>query len=166
MMTRVLTLIGLFACSLATTFAAESVPMLPDQYGNSSGLNDFSGEAVLAIVASTRKLRWIGRWEETIRAEIPELVSIRIADVTDEPPPSYDKLVSILRKRVPEDVSVLIDMQNSWATSYELDTREPCLILLDSDHDVIAKFRGRPKGQLVEDVMSALRDYFSAADES
>ena len=166
MNTRLFLIIVLAAAGLSSATAGETVPMLPDQFGNSSGLDDYSGEAVLAIVASTRKLRWIGRWEETIRAEIPELVSIRVADVNDEPPPSFEKLVRILLKRVPENVSVLIDMRNLWATSYALDTSEPCLVLLDGDHNVVAKFRGRPKGQLVDDVMNALRSYFSATDES
>jgi hypothetical protein len=67
---------------------------------------------------------------------------------------------------VPEDISVLIDLKSYWAGYYSLDTNEPCLVLLDSDHSVVAKFRGRPKGELVNDVINALRDYFPAADES
>jgi hypothetical protein len=160
---RLLILLGLFCAAAAT---AEPPPALQDQFGDSTSLNDFSGQAVLAITASSRKLRWIGRWERTIRAELPELVSIRIADITDEPRPTEAKVAEMLRKRAPENISILIDLQNYWASTYELDTSEPCLVLFDSEHNVIAKFRGRPKGELVDEVMTALRIYFPVAAES
>jgi hypothetical protein len=163
---RLLILLSLLACAAAHGAEAEQPPMLRDQYGQNSGLGDYSGAPVLAIVATPRKLRWIGKWEAAIRADIPELMSIRIADVTDRPTPDYQKVADLLRKKVPEDISVLIDLQSQWASHYTLDTGEPCLVLLDSNHSVIAKFRGRPKGELVNDVISALRDYFPAADES
>jgi hypothetical protein len=166
MTTRLIILFGLFACAFAHCTELEAPPMLQDQYGQNGGLGDYTGEAVLAIVATPRKLRWIGQWEATIRAEMPGLMSIRIADVTDRPTPNYKKVADILRKRVPEDVSVLIDLQNQWANNYILETSEPCLVLFDSDHNVVAKFRGRPKGKLVDDVIDTLRDYFPAADES
>ena len=86
--------------------------------------------------------------------------------MSDEPPPSYSDVADILRKRAPEGVSVLIDLQNRWAKNYDLDTSETCLVLFDSNHDVVAKFRGRPKGELVEEVMDALRDFFPATTQT
>jgi len=170
MTNRLFILFGLFACVFAFSFSwgteLKQPPMLEDQYGQKSGLGDYTGEAVLAIVATPRKLRWIGKWEAAIRVEMPELMSIRIADVTDRPTPDYKKVADMLRKKVPEDISVLIDLQNQWASQYTLDTSEPCLVLFDSDHHVVAKFRGRPKGALVNDVINTLRDYFPAPDES
>ena len=166
MIARLLILFGLFTCTLAYGTELQQPPMLQDQYGQNSGLGDYTGEAGLAIGVTPRKLRWIGRWEETIRAEMPGLISIRIADVTERPPPEHKKVADMLRKKVPEDISVLIDLQSNWANHYTLETSEPCLVLFDSDHHVVAKFRGRPKGELVNDVMDALRDYFPAADES
>ena len=163
---HLLILLGLVSGSVAYGNELEQPPMLKDQYGQNGGLGDYTGQAVLAIVATPRKLRWIGKWEETIRAEIPGLISIRIADVSEQPPPDPNKVADMLRKRVPEDISVLIDLQRHWASHYTLETNEPCLVLFDSDHEVVAKFRGRPKGELVNDVMNTLRDYFPAADES
>jgi hypothetical protein len=149
---------------LACTGAAAATPSaLQDQYGSNGSLSDFAGQPVLAIVTSRRKLPWIGRWEKTIRPELPQLNSIRIADITDEPRPTEARVAEMLRKRAPENVSILIDLQNQWASIYELDTTEPCLVLFDSDHKVVAKFRGRPKGELVNEVMTALRNYFPAA---
>ena len=149
-----------FPSVLADTVAP---PPLQDQFGSSGSLNDFAGQPVLIIVASRRKLPWIGRWEKTIRPELPQLNSIRIADITDEPRPTEARVAEMLRKRAPENVSILIDLQNQWASIYELDTTEPCLLLFDSDHKVVAKFRGRPKGELVNEVMTALRNFFPVA---
>ena len=166
MYARVLTATALIVATLATSSIAGEPPPLKDQYGHGAALTDYSGEPVLAIVVSTRKLRWIGQWEAALRAEIPQLVSVRVADVTDEPRPGYEQVAEALRRRVPEDVSVLIDTQNLWATSFELDTSEPCLVLFDRDHNVVAKFRGRPKGELVDGVMAAGREFFGTAVES
>ena len=63
-------------------------PALTDQYGNNGSLNDYSGQTVLAIVASGRKLRQIKGWEEGLRKDYPQLVSLRVADITDEPRPT------------------------------------------------------------------------------
>jgi hypothetical protein len=156
----------LIAWSAINSAGAATPPALQDQFGISGSLSDFVGQPVLAIVASRRKLPWMGRWEKTIRPELPQLNSIRIADITDEPRPTEARVAEMLRKRAPENVSILIDLQNQWASIYELDTTEPCLVLFDSDHKVVAKFRGRPKGELVNEVMTALRTYFPATAES
>ena len=141
-------------------------PPLKDQYDEISSLKDFTGQPVLVIVVTTRKLRWIGRWEKSLRAKIPELDSLRVADITDEPPPEITAVSEMLRKRVPEGISIQIDMQNVWATEYQLDTSEPCLILFDAEHQVVATFRGRPKGALVNEVSNALQPYFPYTTET
>ncbi len=166
MLVRQLIVLLLCTTAIANATDTDRTPALPDQYGSPVELSDFSDQAVLAIVVSTRKLVWIRRWEAAIRAELPGLVSIRVADVSDQPPPSYADVADVLRKRAPEGVSVLIDMQNHWAKNYDLDTSETCLVLFDSNHDVVAKFRGRPKGELVEEVMDALRAYFPTAAQT
>lgn len=142
--------------------ASAVPPALPDQFGINHELSEFSGQPVLVIVASRRKLRWIGKWEEALRPELPQLNSIRIADINDDPRPELSQVAGLLQKRAPADVSILIDLQNHWATEYELDTKEPCLILFDKEHKVVTRFRGRPKGKLVNEVMLVLREYFPA----
>jgi len=159
LVTCLLFFLGLGAPS---SLAAVAPPALPDQFGESHSLHDFAGKPVLAIVASRRKLRWIGKWEEALRPELPQLNSIRIADITDEPRPAETKVAELLQQRAPANISILIDLQNHWATTYELDTGEPCLVLFDSEHKVVAKFRGRPKGELVNEVLRVLREYFPA----
>jgi hypothetical protein len=153
----------LFSLLAFTAASAATLPALPDQYGVSSSLNDYAGQPVLVIVASGRKLRWIGQWEKTLRAKIPELVSLRVADITDDPRPAETEVAAVLRDRAPPGISILIDMQNQWATNYQLDTGEPCLVLFDREHNVVTKFRGRPRDPLFSEVIAALRLHFPAA---
>ena len=145
---------------LAATAVAAQPPALADQYGTHIGLEDYTGEAVLAIVVSARKLRQVERWEQKLRAELPQLRSLRVADINEQPPPSHAQVATKLRQRVPEGVSVQIDLQSLWATNYSLDTREPCLLLFDSAHSVVAMYRGRAKDALVSEVLVTLRPYF------
>ena len=81
MIFRLIAALALCIAASAHGTTADPATGLPDQYGNTQELSDFTGEAVLAIVVTTRKMVWIGRWEEAIRQEIPELVSIRVADL-------------------------------------------------------------------------------------
>lgn len=155
-------LLSALLITLLLSAANAAPPELPDQFGNSDSLTAYEGTPLLAIVVNVRKLRWVGKWEEALRKETPALVSIRIADITDEPSPSQDKVVELLEKRVPPNVPVLIDMDNTWAETYGLDTTEPCLLLFDHEQNIVAQFRGRPKGALVSDVQNAIAPYFAA----
>lgn len=150
----------IFSLLVCTTATATPPPALPDQFGGSTSLNDYAGQPVLVIVTSGRKLRWIGKWEKNLRAKVPELVSLRVADITDNPKPAETEVAAVLRERAPPGISILIDMQNQWATNFQLDTGEPCLLLFDAEHSVVAKFRGRPRDPLFTEVVTALRSHF------
>jgi hypothetical protein len=130
--------------------------MLADQYGESGGLEDYAGQPVLVIVASGRKLRHIKGWEKGLRKDYPQLLSLRIADITDEPRPTYEQVAKKLLKRVPEDVSIIIDLDNLWATEYGLDTDEACLLLFDAHGKVMAQFRGRANNARLAEVSAAI----------
>lgn len=150
----------LLFCVWAATAVAAQPPALPDQYDTDIGLEEYSGEAVLAIVVSARKLRHIERWEKKLRAELPQLRSLRVADIDEHPTPSQAEVATKLRERVPEGVSIQIDLQGLWAKHYALDTREPCLLLFDSAHNVVARYRGRAREALLGEVVLALQPYF------
>ena len=135
-------------------------PALEDQLGRSVSLDDYQGQAVLAIVVSGRKLRHIQRWEEALRAEQPALQSIRVADIQDTPRPDLAQVAAKLQKRVPPEASVLIDLDNQWAQAYKLDTNEPCLLLFSPDHELVAEFRGRANKQRLAEVLAAIAPYF------
>jgi hypothetical protein len=142
--------------SLLALSAAAQPPALADQHGKSASLDDYSGQPLVAIIASGRKLRQIKGWEEGLRKDYPQLVSVRVADITDEPRPTYDQVAEKLRKRAPEDVSIIIDLENQWATEYALDTREPCLLLFDEHGNLMAQFRGRANKTRLAEVSAAL----------
>ena len=152
----------MIARSLLILFSLFSIsvwaqpPALTDQYGHSGSLSDYAGQPVLAIVASGRKLRHMKGWEEGLRKDFPQLVSLRVADITDKPTPTYDQVAKKLRKRAPESVSIIIDLQNIWATEYSLDTNEPCLLLFDNQGNVMAQFRGRANNTRLAEVSAAI----------
>lgn len=163
---RLTTAVLLIACAVAPIWpvtAAAAPPALPDQLGAEHGVADFAGETLLVIVVTARKAKHIGRWEQALRDDYPELRSLRVADVPDDPNADFEQVAAKLRKRVPENVSILIDMENQWARAYELDTEEPCLLLLDAEHNLITTFRGRAKRNRVQEVKAALQEYMPAA---
>jgi hypothetical protein len=167
MLPKVITLL-LSGLLLASGMIARAAPApLPDQNDQLLSLADYPNQAVLAIVVSGRKLRHIKKWEEGLRKAYPELTSVRVADITDEPRPSQEQVAEKLRKRAPADVRIMIDMDNLWATEYELDTSEPCLLLFDDNGQVIAQFRGRASKERLNEVMVVLAEIFppAAADE-
>lgn len=158
-------LAALLLLPLVVMNALAAPPPLPDQHGEPSGLADFTGQAVLAIVVTGRKLRQIERWEQQLRPDFPSLTSIRVADITEEPRPPMQQVADKISARAPDNVSILIDMENQWATEYDLDTDEPCLLLFDADHQVIGRFRGRAKKARVQEVAEQLTIHMPAAKE-
>jgi len=131
-------------------------PPLPDQNGSQIDISELRGAPLLVIVVSARKLRHIKGWEEGLRDTHPDLVSARVADVNEEPRPDYEQVSAKLRKRVPEGVSIMIDLQRLWAQEYQLDTAEPCLLLFTADYELIAQFRGRANKERLAEVSGLL----------
>jgi len=140
--------------------ALAAPPALPDQFGNPVALTDFSGQPVLVIVTSERQLRQLQRWEKKLRAQLPGLISMRVADIVSEPKPTQQQVADKLIKHAPAEVSVAIDMDNIWATAYLLDTGEPCLLIFDANEQIVNEFRGRPGKKLTAEVLDALAPYF------
>ena len=167
-MTDIKTICLLIALTVCGAAAAQTIA-LPDQNGELISLADYQAQhpdqAVLAIVVSGRKLRLVKGWEEGLRESYPQLVSMRVADIKDEPRPSQDQVAEKLRKRAPENVSILIDLENHWATNYGLDTEEPCLLLFDRDGKLVAQFRGRASKARLAEVSAALATWLSAPTE-
>ena len=72
------------------------------------------------------------------------------------PRPSHEQVAEKLRKRAPEGVSIMIDLDNRWATAFSLDTEEPCVLIFGSNGELLASFRGRANKARLAEVSAAL----------
>ena len=66
-----------------------------------------------------------------------------IAEVPADPPTTYERVVEKLGERIPDDVSVLIDMESLWAGALGLDSTLPNLLLVDREGNLSATYQGR-----------------------
>jgi hypothetical protein len=151
--------------SLSGTLSAQATalpPALPDQFGATGALSDFPRAPVLVIVVSARRLRQVQRWEEALRSELPGLLSMRVADIDQQPQPQLDDVAGTLAKRAPAGVPILIDMDNEWARAFALNTREPCLLLFDANRKLVTQWRGRARAELVSAVIAGIQGLPSA----
>ncbi len=153
---------------LASALHAEpaSPPVLSDHYGNAYPFEPKANEAVLVIVVDARKLRWLGKWEKKLRASLPALSSYRVTGSLDDPKPDYDSVAKAIRRHVFEEIPIGIDLEDYWANRYSLDIAEPCLLLLNGDQEVVARWRGRPRQELVTEVLETLTPYFTPANSA
>ncbi|XOV86753.1 MAG: hypothetical protein ACFHX7_17495 [Pseudomonadota bacterium] len=136
-------------CALAAT-----LPPLPDQFGFSRGLSPDASPA-LVIVVDARRLRRIRKWELALAERYPELDILRVADVPRDPPAEQGAVAEQLRKRVPADVPVTIDMAGLWSTRFALDVSEPCLLVF-SRGELQAKQSGPFTTDGLEGLLAAL----------
>jgi hypothetical protein len=144
---------------LVLTSQTVSAVELKDQFGASHSLEEHAGQVQLAIVVSAKKLRRLKPWEQQLRQQYPDLPLLRIADVPQTAPTDYALVAEKLRKRLPEDVWVLIDLDSVWARRYELDTAVPNLLLFDAQGKLLQIHRGLYK----PDLFSALQVDLDAA---
>jgi hypothetical protein len=115
---------------------------LPDQYGTLHTLDQHQGHVVVVMVVTARRLRNLKPWERRLRGRFDGLHTLRITDVPPDSPATADEVASKLIDRVPEGVSVLIDMDRRWADGLDLDTDRPNLLIVDPEGRLVAAFRG------------------------
>lgn len=137
---------------------AGDLPELLDQFGAPVGLDRDAGVVQVAIVVSAKKLRRIKPWEKAMRAEFPDLAIVRIADIPRTSPTKYETVAEKLRKRLPEDVPVGIDLDGAWAESLGLDTSIPNLLVFDSNGELVYRQSGMYKKSRYPSLQSALLD--------
>jgi hypothetical protein len=140
---------------------------LMDQFGATDGLIDNGDSIQLAIVVSAKRLRRIKPWEQAIRNYDAGLRLVRVADVPRTAPTEYEHVAETLRKRLPEDVNVLIDLKGVWATRFGLDASVPNILIFDGAGTLLACHAGMYRKGLFEAVRADL-DRFShaSADQS
>jgi hypothetical protein len=122
--------------------AEVAVLDLLDQFGSPGGLNGEGATLQVAIVVSAKRLRRIKPWERALRERDPVVPLVRVADVPTTTPTEYDQVAAKLRKRLPEDVRVLVDLEGRWASTFELDTSVPNLLVFDGGGTLLARHQG------------------------
>jgi hypothetical protein len=158
--------------SLALTLSLICAPVfavpaeLMDQNGIKGGMADFSGKPVIVFVTSLTKMANLGKWEEAIRPKLPDINTMDIGDINSSSKFLLKELDKELAKHVPSGVRMYIDPKNIWAKEYKLDLGDPCVLIFDADHNLVKTFRGKPKGDLIDQAVAAAAPYFPQADPS
>lgn len=132
---------------------------LRDQYDRSDAAGATAAKAHAVFVVSARRLRRLKDWQRALDDRLDGVGFLRVADVPPEPgqaPPRFEDVAATLRKRVPEDVPVLIDVERGFARELDLDTREVNVLLFDASGRLAGRVRGRPTPDSVEQAAAQL----------
>ena len=135
--------------SLAAQAGLEGpVAPLQDQYGVARGLDQHAGQVQVAIVVTAKKLRRLKPWERALRKNYPDLPVLRVADVPVTAPTEHEQVAKKLRKRLPEDIVVLIDLDGAWSRRYQLDVSVPNLLVFNAQGELRSVHAGLYKSAL------------------
>jgi hypothetical protein len=148
--------------AVAPAVDAEQLNLI-DQYGEPGGLVTDRDDLQVAIVVSAKRLRRLKPWEQAIRAIDEEVPIVRVADVPRTAPTEYETVAEKLRKRLPPDVNVLVDLQGVWASAYQLDVNVPNVLIFDGAGTLVAVHSGMYKKAYAEALKADL-DPESAGD--
>jgi hypothetical protein len=132
---------------------------LRDQYDRSDPAGARPGKAHAVFVVSARRLRRLKDWQRALDDRLDGVGFLRVADVPPEPgrqPPRFEDVAAMLRKRVPEDVPILIDLERRFDRELDLDTREVNVLLFDASGHLAGRVRGRPTPDSVEQATAHL----------
>ncbi|HHQ14604.1 MAG TPA: hypothetical protein ENK16_06210 [Chromatiales bacterium] len=153
----------LLLISAVPALRSTDLPEVPDQYGQPVALDDSSHTVQVAIVVTAKRLRRIKPWEKALIKAFPDLKVVRVADIPRTSPTTYEKVAVKLRKRLPKDLSVGIDLEGDWAKRVNLDTSVPNLLLFDVNGRLAAVHSGMYKASRFEPVRSDLESLLAQA---
>lgn len=149
---------GAVVAGLPSSVDAVSERQIPDQYDQPHSLAELRGQVVVAMVVTAKRLRNIKPWERELRERFDGIAFLRVADVPDDSRATYASVAARLAERVPEGVSVLIDMDRVWATELDLDTGRPNLLIVDRNGQLVTTFRGLCAPELLIPVVDRLEE--------
>lgn len=129
---------------------------LQNQFGGRDSLVAHQGSALVAVVVNVRRLALIETWERDLSVKIPGIRFFNVADLPSQGVVDLEQTAATLRRRVPPEVPVLMDVERHWATLLELDTNLPNLLVFDAGSMLVARFRGRWSEALARDVVAAI----------
>jgi hypothetical protein len=130
---------------LCSVDAGAGVPALKDQFGDPGGLDSQPAGVQVAIVVTAKRLRRIKPWEQALREVNKSVPLLRVADIPRNSPAEFETVAAKLRKRLPEDVTVLIDLDGVWARQFDLDVLVPNLLIFDPHGMLVATHSGMYK---------------------
>jgi len=141
-----------------TALAAVAPVTLVDQYGAEGDLARHRGRVVVVMVVTAKRLRNIRPWEKAIREQFDDrVVYLRITDVPGDSSATVEQISEKLAERVPDGVSVLIDVDRVWASALDLDTERPNILVIGSEGELVASHRGRHSPELEAAVIDDLK---------
>ena len=144
----------------ATDAALKSlVAPLRDQHGRPGPAGAALEKAHAVFVVSARRLRRVREWQKELDRRVEGVSYLRVADVppeADRPPARFEDVAEELRKRVPADVAVLVDLERRFAGRLDLDTREVNVLLFDASGAMVGRLRGRPTAAAADEAASRL----------
>lgn len=146
----------LASIAAAASLEALAAVSIRDQRGREDSLGAHRGRPVVAFVVTAKRLRSIRAWEEALRARYDVPTYLHVADVPESPPAKYESVASKLRGRVPEEVSILIDMERTWAKTLALDTAETNALVFDGAGALAGQVRGKPTPGALVHIAKAL----------
>jgi hypothetical protein len=147
------------APSPKTAVLSSLTAALRDQYGRRDSAGAQPGRPHAVFVVSAPRLRRVKDWQRELDNRLDGVGFIRVADVPSEPgqpPPRFEDVTATLRKRVPEDVPILIDIERRFHRELDLDTREVNVLLFDASGRLAGRVRGRPTPDSVEQATAHL----------
>jgi hypothetical protein len=130
-----------------------------DQHGRAEPVAAGPGRPQAVFVVSARRLRRLKDWQKELDRRVDGVGFLRVADVPPDPgqpPPRFEDVAETLRKRVPEDVPVLIDLERRFALRLDLDTREVNVLLFDASGGLVGRLRGRSTPEAVAEAATRL----------
>ncbi len=83
---------------------------------------------------------------------------MRVADVPRTSPTDYERVAEKLRKRLPPDVPVGIDLEGAWADALGLDTSVPNVLVFDSSGQLAHRQSGMYRKSSYPELQGALLD--------
>jgi hypothetical protein len=156
-----LLMLGLLSQSTSPLSGLEEV-QLRDQYGSTDSLAAHHGHVVVVMVVDAKRLRNLRPWVRELREHFDDLETILIAEVPADPPTTYERVVEKLGERIPDDVSILIDMESLWAQTLDLDASRPNLLLMDRAGNLTATYQGRHEPGLAATVVKHVEALLAA----
>ncbi len=125
-------LLLLAAASQADTQQLSDLPKLIDQYGEAMKIDEVDSEVAIAIVVSAKRLRRLKKWEVALRDRFPELEILRVADIPQTTPVTHADVAEVLKKRLPPNFPVGLDLKGEWSAILELDSSVPNIVVFDA----------------------------------